>query len=124
MRFTPVSSVQPSARSTSAMLATESSSNITPAPCPTPANPADMTVSIKIVGTTISLAGMAMIYARRITPVSPRSQPKGWKLWIACTARLVPPIFTLEMIQMTAPAGRANTTARQRTKIVRSMSEV
>ena len=37
---------------------------------------------------------------------------------------LAPPTVTLEVSQMTAPAGTANTTARHRTMRVRSMSEV
>ncbi len=40
------------------------------------------------------------------------------------SAMLMPPMVTLAISQMTAPAGRAKTMARHSTNIVRSISEV
>lgn len=60
IKFIAVSKVQPPALKISPVALTESSSNITPAPDP-PAIPVTKTVSIKMVGITISLAGIATI---------------------------------------------------------------
>ena len=59
MRHTPVSSVQPPAASRVPTSVAELNSNMTPAPSPAPAMPAVSTVSMRIVGMTISLAGIA-----------------------------------------------------------------
>ena len=57
-----------------AVSATESSSNITPEPAPNPVKFAVITVSIKMVGITISFAGIAIMYARTITPFKPNKK--------------------------------------------------
>ena len=61
IKFPPVSKVQPPAWRTLAVSATESSSNITPEPDPMPPSFVLSTVSINMVGITISFAGIAMI---------------------------------------------------------------
>jgi len=61
IKLIPVSSVQPPAKRISAVATVESSSNITPAPSPTSISPRFITVSIRIVGITISFAGIAII---------------------------------------------------------------
>ena len=61
MRFTAVSVVQPPAVSSAWTALSESSSNITPAPPPTPCAPVTMAVSMRTVGMTISFAGIAMM---------------------------------------------------------------
>ena len=59
IRFTAVSVVHPPARRISPVWPMEALSIITPAPAPTPVIPVIRTVSINMVGITISLAGMA-----------------------------------------------------------------
>ena len=73
---------------------------------------------------TISFAGMATMYASRITPFSPMRRPGPSSHSTEWAARLASPRETLEMSQMTAPAGTANSTARQRTMRVRSITDV
>ena len=77
-----------------------------------------------VVGMMISLAGMATIYASRITPFSPSSSPNGLMPLTRCSARLASPIVMLEIVQITTPAGIDIVTARHSTISVRSMTEV
>ena len=60
MRFTPVSRVQPPARSRPSTSTGESLSKMTPAPAPSSGEPKAATVSMRTVGMTISLAGTAI----------------------------------------------------------------
>ena len=73
------------------------------------------------VGMTISLAGIATTYARRITPFIPSRMPTGSSPSMKCAAMLSPPQPTFAISQITAPAGAAKTIARQSTISVRSM---
>ena len=106
------------------MAAWESSSNMTPVPAPTPGTPATSTASIRMVGITISFAGIAMMYATRMIPDRPSAKPNGSRAPIRPSASDASPARMLLSSQITAPAGAANTTARQSTISVRSMIEV
>ena len=123
IKLTAVNSVQPPAFKMSPVAFTESNSNITPAPEP-PEIPVTKTVSIKIVGITISLAGIATIYANKITPFNPKRKPNPSKESMVQAAILSLPIKILEINQITAPAGAANTTARHKTIKVLSINDV
>lgn len=81
IKFTAVKVVQPPERNTFA-ISNSLLSNITPAPAPTTAFPIVKVVKICIVGITFSLAGIATIYANRLTPFHPINIPKGSNLLI------------------------------------------
>ena len=97
---------------------------MTPLPSPTPVMPDSNTVSIKMVGITISLAGMATIYASKIIPFNPRNIAKGSIQVTRYSARLMPFKSILDTNQISAPAGRANMMALHKTKMVLSINEV
>ena len=123
IKLTAVNKVHPPAFKIVAVSLAESSSNITPTPSP-PAIPVAITVSIKIVGITISFAGIATIYASKITPFKPKRKPKPSKELMVQDAILRSPIYMFEINQITAPAGAAKNMARHKTIIVLSINEV
>ena len=53
----------------------------------------------------ISLAGIAMMNASRITPSSPSSQAAGSSQLAACVIKLASPTLILPNSQISAPAG-------------------
>ena len=77
-----------------------------------------------MVGTTISLAGIAMMYASRMTPSRPIAQPSGYRALAIRVARLTLSIEMLANSQITAPAGAAVRMARHSTNNVRSIKDV
>jgi hypothetical protein len=64
------------------------------------------------------------MYARKITPFSPKINANGLIQFIKIFAIYSPPIDMLLTSQMTTPAGIAKTIARQSTKIVLSIKDV
>jgi len=71
MTLIAVRIVHPPADRISLVAKAESNSNIIPAPWPISFISVVITVSIRIVGMTISFADMAKIYATRIIPFKP-----------------------------------------------------
>ena len=80
--------------------------------------------TIIMVGTTISFAGMAMMYARRMTPSKPSNNPNGFNQSAIARAKFESAMEIFARIQMIAPAGAAVCMARHSTKMVRSIMDV
>ena len=78
---------------------------------------------MRMIGTTISLAGNPRINAMRMIPSSPMSRPAGSRTLAQAVRSEPPPTGTLAMSQITSPAGAATATARARTNSVRSQME-
>jgi len=80
--------------------------------------------AITIVGTTISLAGMAMMYVSMMTPSRPIAWPRGSSHPAITATSVRSPQWMLASSQITAPAGAAVHIARHSTNSVRSMIDV
>ncbi len=78
---------------------------------------------MRIIGTTISLAGKPRIKAKSIMPSSPKSLAKGSRKSEQYENTLIPSIYMFAVSQIKSPAGAATAAARPSTNRVRSKIE-